>query len=401
MPNGATLRLGILLTALVALGPISTDMYLPSLPALSRVFAVDPARVQLTLSVFLAGFACAQLVYGPLSDRFGRRWVVVGGLCLYLAASAACALAQSIDQLIAARFAQAVGASVGPVLGRAMVRDLFGRAEAAKILAYMGTAMGMVPALAPILGGYLTLWYGWRSNFIVLTALAVILVLAVLAALRETNMHRDPTATQPGRLIRNYAALCRDRRYLGYVLAAAGSFSGLFAFISGSSFVLIDFLGVAVEDFGLYFAVIVFGYMIGTVLVARLTPRFGLDMMILAGLVTTAVAGLVGVAFAVFDTPHVAAIIGPQFVYMIGIGIILPNAIAGAIAPFPRMAGVASALFGFAQMSLAALGGIATSTFHDGTQMPMVISILIMSIGALAGYMLLAWPARESEAAEA
>jgi DHA1 family bicyclomycin/chloramphenicol resistance-like MFS transporter len=394
MPDGATLRLGALLTALVALGPISTDMYLPALPTLGRAFAADPAQVQLTLSMFLAGFACAQLVYGPLSDRFGRRWVIFGGLCLYLVATAACALAQTIDQLIAARFAQAVGACAGPVLGRAVVRDLFGRAQAAKMLAYMGTAMGLIPALAPILGGYLTLWYGWRSNFVVLTAVAVILILAVLAILRETNPHRDPTATQAGRLVRNYASLFRHRLYLGYVLAAAGTYGGLFAFLAGSSFVLIDFLGVAIEDYGLYFAIIVVGYMIGTVLVARLTPRFGLDVMVLAGLVTGAAAGAVGFVLAAFGSDHVASIIAPQFVYMIGLGIVLPNAIAGAIAPFPRMAGVASALFGFAQMGLAALAGIAAGAFHDGTQTPMVTAILVMAMAALAGYLLLSWPVR-------
>jgi len=400
MPDGATLRLGALLTALVALGPISTDMYLPSLPILSRTFAASPAQVQLTLSMFLAGFACAQLVYGPLSDRFGRRWVVFGGLCLYLAASAACALAQSIDQLIAARFVQAVGACAGPVLGRAVVRDLFGRAQAAKMLAYMGTAMGLVPAAAPILGGYLTLWYGWRGNFVVLTAVAVILVFAVLAILRETNPHLDPTATRADRLVRNYASLFRHRLYLGYVLAAAGTYGGLFAFLSGSSFVLIDFLGVAVESYGLYFAIIVVGYMIGTVLVARLTPRFGLDVMILAGLFIGAAAGAAGLALAAFGADHATAVIAPQFVYMIGLGIVLPNAVAGAIAPFPRMAGVASALFGFAQMGLAALGGIAAGAFHDGTQMPMVTAILVMAITALAGYLLLAWPVRgEAETA--
>ncbi len=399
MTTRVSTMLGALLIGLVAMGPISTDMYLPSLPILTAAFDVRPDRVQLTLSMFLAGFACAQLIYGPLSDRFGRRWVMFGGVCLYVGASAACALAQSIDQLIVARFFQAVGACSGPVLARAVVRDLYGRERAAQMLAYMGTAMGLVPAVAPFLGGYLTIWFGWRSNFVVLAAVGIVLMLGILSILHETNQHRDHTATRLGRLAENYAALFRSRAYLGYVLCAACAYSGLFAFISGSSFVLIEFLGVAVENFGLYFSLIVVGYMTGTLSVAMLTPRFGLDTMRLAGAAIAAASGVHGAALATFAEPTVVTVVGPVILYMVGLGIVLPNTIAGAIAPFPRMAGVASALLGFVQMALAALTGIAAAAFDDGTQIPMITAILIMGCGALVSYATLTWPLRHHAAA--
>lgn len=392
--------LAALLAALVAMGPISTDMYLPALPILARTYNASPAHVQLTLSLFLAGFALAQLAYGPLSDRFGRRPVLLGGVLLYTAASIACALAQSIDQLIVARFFQAVGACTGPVLARAVVRDLYGRERAARMLAYMGVAMGLIPAVAPILGGYVTIWFGWRGNFAALSGFGGLLVLGALFVLHETNRHRDPEATRPTRLLGNYRALVRDRRYLGYVLAAAAIYSGLFAFIQGSSFVLIEFLGVPTERFGLYFGVIVVGYIVGSAIAARMPARIGVDRMVLGGTLLAALAGLAMAGMAWLGVVGIAAIIAPHFVYMAAVGIVLPNALAGALAPFPRMAGAASALLGFVQMGLAALSGMATGLFEDGTQVPMTTAVFVMGALACAAYATLAWPRRHLAAAE-
>src|SRR5574340_191554 len=181
MPHSSSLV--VLLATLVALGPISTDLYLPALPALATYFGSDVSRVQLTLSVFLAGFAVAQIVYGPLSDRFGRRPVMLAGLTIYLLASVACAFAVSIDGLIAARFLQALGACAGPVLGRAIVRDVYGPVEAARVLAYISGAMAIAPMLGPMLGGWLTVLFGWRANFAALSIFSAAQLLATLAIL--------------------------------------------------------------------------------------------------------------------------------------------------------------------------------------------------------------------------
>ncbi len=393
MPRPESLPVTLLLAACIAFLPLSTDLYLPSLPELTRVFEADVADVQLTLSVFLVGFAVAQLVYGPMSDRFGRRPVLIGGLGLYFLASLACALAPNIEALVAARLFQAIGACSAPVLGRAIVRDVHGRERAAKILAYMGTAMALAPAVGPILGGYMLIWFGWRANFVLLAGFGGLVLVGVLFMLRETNRWRDGDALRAGRMLRNYRILLGSRVYAGYVLANAFVYSGLFAFISGSSFALIDYLGVAPERFGLFFGVIVAGYMAGTVIAGRLTLRAGLDRMILAGAAVATLAGAAMAGLALAGVKAVAAIIGPQFLFMAGVGMVMPNSMAGAIGPFPRMAGLASALLGFAQMALAALVGIAVGVFHDGTPLSMAVAIAASGAATLASFRLLVRPA--------
>lgn len=402
MPSARTVTLGAVLTALVALGPISTDMYLPSLPALRRAFASDVAMVQLTLSVFIAGFGVAQLIYGPLSDRFGRRPVLLAGVALFLLASVACALAQSVPQLVLARLFQAVGACAGPVLGRAVVRDLYGRERAARALAYIGTAMGLVPAAAPILGGYLALWFGWRATFVFLAGYGVVVLALVWLVLRETNEWREPEALRPRRLLGNYRRLLGDGRYIGYVLTVAFSYATLFAFLSGGAFVLIDFLGVRPERFGLFFAVIVSGYMAGTLFAGRLTLRLGLDRMIAWASLAGSVICLAMAALAWSGVDSVAAVIAPMTLYMAAMGIILPNGLAGAVGPYPRMAGAASAMLGFVQMAMASLAGVAVGLFDDGTQRAMITTMAVTAFAAFAAFHLMVrrWRA-EPRAADA
>ncbi|MEQ8355602.1 MAG: multidrug effflux MFS transporter [Kiloniellaceae bacterium] len=393
MARAESLMVSILLTAMVALGPISTDLYLPSLPAIGAGFGVSAAEVQLTLSVFLAGFAFSQLVYGPLSDRFGRRPVILGGLALYLAATAACALASDIELLILARFLQAVGACVGPVLGRAVVRDIYGRDRAARMLSYMGMAMALAPAFGPILGGFLEIWFGWRANFVALAAFAAVTLAGALLILPETNQRKNPDATRPGRLLGAYVSLLGHRSYLGYVLVVACAYSGIFSFISGSSFVLIGLLGLSPEVYGFCFAAIVVGYMAGAFLSGRLTTRAGLERMVQLGTAVQVFGGLAGLGIFLLGVVTVAGIVLPVAVFMAGTGIVMPNAQAGAIGPFPRMAGSASALLGFFQMGLAALVGIAVGHSSGESALAMMTAIALVAAGGALSYWLIVRPA--------
>ena len=384
-----TFAAGALLTALVAFGPLSTDMYLPSLPSMTVYFAVDVGRVQLTLSAFLAGFALAQLFYGPLSDRFGRRPVLLAGLALFFAASIACAFAPTIEMLIAARFVQALGACSGPVLARAVVRDVHGREGAARILAYMGTAMALVPTLLPTVGGYLVMLFDWRAVFIFIGGYGGLCLLLVALSLPETNKWRDPQATAPGPMIRNYLSLFQAPAYVGYMLVIAFLYSGIFAFISGSSFVLVDFLGLPPHLYGVCFGIAISGYMVGTVTAGRLTLRLGIDRMIRWGSIAAAASGLAMAALAWGGVASVAAVVAPMFVFMIGLGLVQPNALAGAIGPFPAMAGTASAMLGFVQMGVASVIGLVVGQLHDGTQVPMTTTIAVMGLCTLGSFFLL------------
>ncbi|MBF0251880.1 MAG: multidrug effflux MFS transporter, partial [Alphaproteobacteria bacterium] len=370
------------LTALVAVAPISTDLYLPAMPAIQDAFGVTAGDVQLTLSVYLFGFAGAQLIMGPLSDRFGRRPVLVAGMSLYLAASVACILADSIAALVAGRFFQAAGACAGAAVGRAVVRDIHGLKDAARLLTHMGTAMAIAPLMAPFVGGQLTAQFGWQSNFWALAGVGAALLLLVAALFPETHGAPDAMAMRPRRMAANYGALIGDASYRDHLLALAFSFSGLFAFISGSSFVLIGDLGMAPERFGYAFGAVVMGYIVGTQAAARFFLRRGVAHTIRVGGRIALLAGLACLLVAWTQPPSVAAVVAPMFWDPMSTGFVLPDAMAGAIGPVPRMAGAASALLGFSQMSLASLAGLLVGYLHDGTPLPMMA--VIAACGALA-----------------
>jgi DHA1 family bicyclomycin/chloramphenicol resistance-like MFS transporter len=260
-------------------------------PTIAAVFGAEAAIAQLTVTLFLMAFAASQLVYGPLSDRFGRRWVLIGGLGLYALAGLACALAPAIGVLIGARVLQALGGGAGPVVARAVIRDLYDRERAARVFSYIGMFQCST-MLAPILGGYLHEAFGWRAIFLVLAGAGALFVALMIVGVPETNVRQDPTALRPGQMGRNVAELLTDRSYVAYVLVNALMFGGQFAFISGSSFVLIGVLGVSPSGFGLCFGSVALGIMTGTFLSGRFGARLGLDRMILSGTVLGAAAGL-------------------------------------------------------------------------------------------------------------
>jgi DHA1 family bicyclomycin/chloramphenicol resistance-like MFS transporter len=381
--------LAVLLTTLVALGPLSTDLYLPALPTLARVFASDAAGVQLTLSVFLAGFACGQIFYGPLSDRFGRRPVMLGGLALYCAGSIGCVFATSIEMLVLARFVQALGACAGPVIGRAVVRDLWGASESARIIAYMGGAMALAPLLGPTLGGFLTVLFGWQSNFVLLLLIGTLQLFAVACMLSESNVHRDPGASHPRQMVANFARLLSDRSYLGCLLSFSFSYSALFAFISASSFVLADRHGLTPQEYGLCFGIVVAGYLLGSLASGRLVRRLGSDYLLLRGAWLGAIAGVSMAALELAGVRSIAAILGPMFFCTVATGLVMPNAIARALAPYPAMAGSASALMGFIQMTIAALVGIAVGHALAGGGTALALAVAVCTVAAPLSYLAL------------
>ncbi|MBI1777648.1 MAG: multidrug effflux MFS transporter [Proteobacteria bacterium] len=389
-PDGPAIA--VLLTALVAFQALSTDMYLASLPALMEYFSTDVPTVQLTLSVFLIGSALGQLFYGPLSDRFGRRPVLCAGLSVYLASSIACALAPSIEILILARLAQAIGSCSGPVLGRAVVRDVHGPVAGARVLAYMSSAMAMAPVLAPIAGSYLQVAFGWRANFVVLAGFSLAVLMSVVIFLAETNRSRDPSALELRRLIANYGGLFADRRYVGFVAVLSCTYGSIFAFISGSSFVVIDLIGVDTSHFGYVFGGVVLGYVSGAFAAGRLGPRLGIERLVLAGALINTAAGAFGAALAWAGVVNLWAVAAPMTLVLFGNGLIFPTAIAGAIAPYPNKAGVASAMMGFVQLASAALFGTAVGYLADQSSRPMMTAVALVSAAGLAAFLLVVRP---------
>jgi len=297
--------LAVLVVALTSLGPLSTDFYLPSLPAIARALETDSAGVQLTLSVYLLGFGAGQLLLGPLSDRYGRRPVMLWGMAVFVLSSAACALASSLEALVVARLLQALGACAGPVLGRAVVRDVYGPQDSARMLSHVSTATALAPLLAPIFGGWLTAGFGWRATFVVLTLYGIVLMLMVWRLLQETNAHPDAQAMQPARMLANYRTLLADPGYRSALLIGCGAFASLFAFISGSPFRLYR----AVRQCrrcrsGLAFGVNVTGFMLGTVMSARLSRRLGPARLIRVGVLAGGACGGALAALALAGVMH-------------------------------------------------------------------------------------------------
>lgn len=387
-----TVGVAILVIFAVALGPLATDLYLPSLPSIGRAFERPAADVQLTLSVFLMGFAVAQLVVGPLSDRFGRRPVLLGGLLLFLLASAFCAFAWSLEVLLAGRLVQALGACAGPVLGRAVVRDAWGAERAARVLSYLASAMAIAPAAGPVIGGFLESYLGWRSNFFALSLYALVLLLLLGYRLPETNRYRDETALRPMRIVGNYVLLLRHRSYLGYLLIVALAYSGIFVFISGSSFLLIETLGLTPQAFGLSFAGAVGGYVVGSLGSGRFSQRFGSDRILVFGVAMGCLAGTVGLTLALSGVLSVVSVVGSTALFFLAAGCLLPNAFAGALRHYPHMAGSASSLLGFVQMALASAIGMAVGALHDGTHLPMAGATALIAAAIAASWAFLIRP---------
>ncbi|WP_413991337.1 multidrug effflux MFS transporter [Labrys okinawensis] len=395
-PN--TFALTALLALMTALGPLSTDMYLPSLPAIGLSLGADTAQVQLTLSAFLLGFAAGQIFYGPFSDKYGRKPLLLGGLCLFVIASLLCVIAPSIELLIAARFFQALGAAGPIVLARAVVRDLYEGPKAARELALMGTIMGLVPAAAPILGGYVQRFLGWPFHFAIAAACGIFGGIVISQKLPETAKSRNPAPISPWSILKGFASLTDNRGFLAYLAMMALAYGGLFAYISGSSFVLQGIYHLSEVAFGLAFAIGVVGYIAGTLTAQRLVPRVGIDRTIAAGVVCLAGGGLVMLACVLFGAGHPAEIVVPMMLYLFGVGLVMPQAMAGALMPFPTKAGSASSFCGFTQMLGGALIGAAVGHFLGASALPLPMAIAATGMCALIIF-LLSGPARRASAA--
>jgi MFS transporter, DHA1 family, multidrug resistance protein len=398
-PAGAGIALAVMLTLLVGMGPVSTDVYLPSLPGIAADLDASAALVQLTLGLFIGGFAVMMLACGPLADRFGRRPVLLCGMTLYVLASIACALAPGIEVLLAARFVQAIGACVGPVVARAIVRDLYPPREAGRILGYMSSAMALAPLIGPFIGGWLELAFGWRASFWFLALYGGGLWLALRMRLPETLRSPLEGALSPLPLLRNYVLILRNRTFLGFMLAGALMFGVLFSWLTNSAFVVIDHFGVATERFGIAFGVVVAGYLIGAYAGSRIGVRLGLERATGIGVGVAAAAGIGLLVAAVLPIGGLPAIVILMAASFFGVGVAIPQGTAGALAPFPERAGSAAALLGFLQMMTGLLVSAASGLAFDGTPRPMVMLNAGCALAALLAFRLLIRPARRSRGA--
>ena len=378
----------LLLGALIAIAPFTMDIYLASMPSMTSALAATPEEVQLTLSVYMYGWGFAQLVAGPLSDRHGRRPALLYGLAIFVAASVACALSRDVYVLIAARLVQAMSLAPIAVVPRAVVRDLHSGDRAAHMLALMGVVLGIAPVAAPIIGSHVHVLFGWQANFVLVALYGAVLWVFVLRALPETLARRDVRATRPAVILANYGRLLRSRTFCGYMLVAASGFSGLFAFIAGSAFVFVSVLGESERGFGLMFGAVMLGNITGSVLGSRLVRRLGIGRMVRIGTSLMVLAGVALGGLALAGASHPLAIIAPMFVYMVSFMLTMPPATAGALTPFPAIAGSASSLLAFCQFVAASTAALIVGLTFDGTARPMALTIAVASVAAFASFRL-------------
>jgi MFS transporter, DHA1 family, multidrug resistance protein len=371
-----------LLAALVALGPLSVDVYLPAMPLMMTSLGTDIQHMHLTLSTYLTGFALFHLACGPLADRFGRKPILIGGTILFVLACVGCSLSTTVEQLLFFRFMQGVGACVGPTLARAVARDVFGPTRAARALSLIAMLMALAPAVAPSLGSILMLWLPWPSIFIFLAIYGIAMVVLIQIFLAESLPQRQ--SLHPLSIARNYAELVRSPTFVVATLASSFVYAGLLAYLSSSSFVYIDMLGVPVQYFGLVFLTSVVGYMVGSALSARLSRSQDSEKTVLFGAALVAISATVMWLGAYLLPQSVLVLMLPMMLYATGMGLVLPNAMAVALSAFPHIAGTASALMGFIQMGLSASVTALVGMFLVDTPAPMLNFMVLITLSALA-----------------
>ncbi|HVA34718.1 MAG TPA: Bcr/CflA family multidrug efflux MFS transporter [Stellaceae bacterium] len=376
----------VLLGAMTALTALAIDMSLPALPALSAAFDASPERVQLTLSLFITGYAVGQIFHGPLSDRFGRKPVLIGGLLIYVAAAIACAVSQSIGVLIAARLVMGFGGCVGPVLARAVVRDHYGGSHAAQMYSSLTAVFALAPLVAPLVGGWLLVHFGWRAIFVVLALFAGTLLAVIGFAFAESLTAPDRDALRLGRLARNYGAFLTSRMCLGYALVNGLCWAGIFAFLSGSPFVFITIYGIAPEHYGFYFALSAVALVIGALSNKQLLRRQSHARVLCLGLSVTIIGGVIVLAACITRWGGAGGVMAGFMLYIWGQAVVAPNAMAAALEPVPHMAGTGAALMGVIQMASGAAAGYAVNALYDGTPVPMGAVILAMALATAGLY---------------
>jgi DHA1 family bicyclomycin/chloramphenicol resistance-like MFS transporter len=369
-----------LLAALTGIGPLTTDMYVPSLPGIAASLGATTAQTQLTISTYLVGFAVGQIIWGPFADRHGRRPVLLVALALYIAATVVAALAPSIEVLIAARVVQGIGGSGGIVLGRAVVRDLYAGARAGREMSVISAVMALAPVIAPALGGVLETAFGWRATFYLLIVAGVLLASLVFAVLPETLRIRAEEPVSPGSIVRSYRVLLKSPAYLAYAALSITTYAGLFAWISGASFVLQGLFGLDAFVFGLAFAAASAGYMVGAMIAARIVGRLGLDSTIGIGAIIQAFGGIFMVAALASGWASAFTLVAAVAIYLAGMGLVLPQSAAGALTRFPERAGAASSLVGFVQQSGAAIIGALVGVALGASAWPLALAIAIVSV---------------------
>ena len=373
--RSARVRVIVLLALLVAIGAMSIDMYLPALPDIAKGLATSDAAIQRTVSVFLLGFAVGMLIYGPVSDRFGRRMVILSGLMIFSIASVMAAYVATVEELFLMRIFQSIGGGASAVLGRTIVRDLFAGVDAAKVLSMIHMVMGIAPLIAPTLGGQILLYSDWRGIFFGLAVFGAMCLSATFFMLKETLPPERRGDLKLAAAFIAYSHILKDRYAVGYILGGGLTTAAMFVYITGSPMVLISYYGVAPEWFGVLFSINVFGLLLSSFLNIRLLKHYTVPQMTTAGQMTGAMGAVGLLVLGATGTFGIYGILAPTL-FIVGInGMVSANCNAVLMQRFPRNAGAAAALFGATRVLFGAIGGILLSITTSGTPLALCLAM--------------------------
>ncbi len=378
-------RFILILGAIAALAPLSIDMYLPSLPAIGASLGADAASVQMTVSAYFVGLAFGQLVYGPISDRYGRRMPMLAGLAIFTLASLGCVFVTNVQQLIALRLLQALGGCAGMVISRALLRDRYEGNEMARALSAIVLVMGVAPVLAPTLGGKLHLWFGWHSIFALLAVYGLVCALAVYFGVAEPQWERAPPLSVAS-VAQDYFRILSHRRFMGYALAGSCVQAGMFAYITASPFVFIDHFKLAPDAYGVLFGVNAGGLILASQLNVRALRKLRAERVLRLALLAFLIAAALTLCSALTGIGGFWGIAVPLVVCVSSLGFTFPNSQAGAMAPFASRAGMAAAMLGTLQFALAGLSSVTVASLH--TDGPLGMAAVMLFWGVMAQLML-------------
>ena len=369
----------LLLVAMTGVAPISLYMLVPALPILAATFGGDISIAQMTVSLYMVGIACSQIVMGPLSDKFGRRPVLLAGLTLMVAASAACSFAETLPQLIAARFLQALGGAAGMVVSRAIIRDLYSRDRISSMISLVIAVMMIAQMLSPLTGGLLETAFGWRAIFYVITAASLAVAVIIAVALPETRRNRVAAGGFRG----DVGSLLRSRAFIGYLLCQVMASQIIFTFAGAGPYLVVTQMGRSSAEYGAWFATTGLAYLVGNLFCVRFAPRHSLERLIWFGLALQVLGALLNLLWGLTGLNQAPAwLFGTQMIVMVANAFVMSNSAAGAISVRPEAAGTASGAMGFLQMGLGALfsqfgawlGG------HFASPVPLNIAVVMLSI---------------------
>lgn len=400
MLRPASTALVLLVGSVFAFGPLATDMFIVAMPRLAEAFGTTKLAIQGTMSFYLIFFAIGQLVWGPLSDRFGRKPTMLCGIGVFALGSLLSMLADGVELFTVARCLQAFGVAYGQVLGRAVVRDLHSPQDTTRMLAFATVIMGLTSMVSPTFGAYLLLTSGWEAIFVFHVAYSLFVFVLILVALQETVPAKDPRAIRPLQTLHNFRTLLQSRLFVGYTLVLCCMFGFLFTMLSGTPFVFMESLGMKVEHFGLVFTFSGGAFITASFVTGALGRRVAPGKLLLGATAWASLSGIAGLAIA-WQGGGVVPLIGALTSVSWAMGFILPLTFSGALAPVPHMAGTASSLFGFVQGCFSAAMAYLVGVIDDGTAVPMMAQIAVLTTGALLTCACIIRPAQKRLAARA